>query len=109
MRLALVIALGGTGVGVIGLGGRGWLASVALVGGFRVSRFVLGPAICLAIFALAAISGGLFAAFLFTVFRGPVVQVGLGNAPPPSRLLTFAAAVANQGMIGRKVAVAPLE
>jgi hypothetical protein len=85
------------------------LVGVALVGGFWVSRFVLGPAICLLIFALAAISGGLFSAFLFAVFRGAVVQVGLGDAPPPSRLLTFAAAVAIQGMIGRKVAIAPLE
>jgi hypothetical protein len=64
---------------------------------------------CLALFALAAISGGLFSAFLFAVFRGPVVQVGLGNAPPPRRCLASVAAIPIQWLVRRKIAIAPLE
>ncbi len=85
------------------------LTNLAPASGFVSSRFVLGPAICLAIFALAAISGGLFAAFLFTVFRGPVVQVGLGDSPPPRRCLASVAAVPIQWMVRMKITIAPLE
>jgi hypothetical protein len=77
--------------------------------GILGSRFVLDAALCLAFFALAAIAGGLLSAFLFAVFGGPVVQVGLGDSPSPSGFLTVAAAVPIEGMIGREVAIAPLE
>lgn len=70
---------------------------------------VLGSAVSLAFLASAAISGRLFSAFLFAVFGSPVVEVGLSDPPPPSRLPTFAAAVPIEGMIGREIAIAPLE
>ena len=85
------------------------LANFALASGFVISRFVLGAAMCLTFFALAAISGGLFSAFLLAVFGGPVVQVGLGDSPPPRRCLASVAAVPIQWMVRRKIAIAPLE
>jgi len=108
MRLALVIALGrrcGRRFALTNLA----LINLALTSGFLMNRFVLGAAMCLAFFGLAAIAGGLFSAFLFAVVRGPVVQVGLGDSPPPSRCLASVAAVPIEGMIRRKIAIAPLE
>jgi len=108
MRLALVIALGrryGRRFALTGVA----QTNLAPASGFVSSRFVLGAAMCLTFFALAAISGGLFSAFLFAVLGGPVVQVGLGDSPPPRRCLASVAAVPIQWMVRRKIAIAPLE
>jgi hypothetical protein len=99
VRLALVIALAR----------RYGLFGIRLASRFLLRSLVLGSTVSLAFFASAAISGGLFSAFLFAVFGGSVIEVGFGDSPPPSRLLTFAAAVPIEGMIGREIAIAPLE